>query len=143
MGRTYSKRDPRCFDLSFGPHEPLRDRPLRYHERAGDPVGGEPAQGERELGLDQERRVTAGKDELQALVRKPSGVHLHLCWIPREDGPLGRQNAVETDEVRRVVASRRYQPGARRARDALSWPPVAAPRGIAGDGFGRAAATVA
>ncbi|MDP4503400.1 hypothetical protein Q9G87_15615 [Nonomuraea sp. G32] len=73
VARWNPRRDPRCFDLALGPHQPLRHRALRYEEGAGDLVGGEPAegpQGERHLLLDRERRMTAGEDELQALVGK-------------------------------------------------------------------------
>jgi hypothetical protein len=71
-------------------------------------------QGERNLRLDCERRVTAGKDELQALGRKRGGVHRHLRPIAGdEQAKLGRERPVAADAVRRVVASRRHQPGAR------------------------------
>jgi hypothetical protein len=71
VNRRHAKRDLRSFDLSLGPHQPLRHRALRYQEGTGDLVGAEPAdsaQGERNLRLDRERRVTAGEDELQSLV---------------------------------------------------------------------------
>ena len=55
VNRWHAKRDCRSFDLSLGPHQPLRHRALRYQEGTGDLVGAEPpegAQGERNLRLD-------------------------------------------------------------------------------------------
>jgi hypothetical protein len=63
MRRWHSKRDRRRFDLALCPDQPLRHRALRYQEGAGDLAGGESAQaaqGERNLRLDREGRVTAG-----------------------------------------------------------------------------------
>jgi len=126
--RWHAKRDPRRFDLSLGAHQSLRHRALRYQEGTGDFVGGEPAesaQGERDLRLDRERWVTAGEDELQALVGKHRGVHRHLNRIAGdEQAELGRERPVAADTVRRMIASRRDQPGARVARGALAWPSV-------------------
>jgi hypothetical protein len=128
VNRWHAKRDRRRFDLALGPHQPLRHRALRYQEGPGDLVRGEPAQGaqgERNLRLDRERRVTAGEDELQALVRKRRGVHRHLGTIPGdEQAELGREGPVAADAVRRPVPGRRHQPGARVAGDAVAWPPV-------------------
>src|SRR5215472_996019 len=128
MNRWYAKRDPRSFDLSLRPHQPLRHRALRYQEGTGDLVGAEPAesaQGERNLRLDCERRVTAGEDEPEALVGKNGGVHRHLSTIAGdEQADLGREGPITTDAIRRSVASRRHQPGPRVAGDALAWPPV-------------------
>jgi hypothetical protein len=128
VDRWHAKRDPRSFDLSLGPHQPLRHRALRYQEGTGDLVGAEPAesaQGERNLRLDRERRVTAGEDELQALVRKRRGLHRHLSTIARgEQAKLGREGPVAADAIRRSVPSRPHQPGARVTGHAVAWPSV-------------------
>ena len=110
----------------LGPDQPLRHRALRYQEGTGDLVGAEPAesaQGERNLRLDCKRRVTASEDELQALVRKRRIVHGHLSTIACDEQPrLGGQSPVAADAIRRLVPSRRHQPGARVAGDAVARP---------------------
>jgi hypothetical protein len=128
VSRWHAKRDPRCFDLALGPHQPLRHRALRDEESPGDLVGGKPAEGaqrERDLRLDRERRVTAGEDELQALVRKRRGVHRHLSLIARgEQAHLGREGPVAADAVGGPVPGRGHQPGARVAGQPVARPPV-------------------
>jgi hypothetical protein len=128
VSRWHPERDRRSSDLALGPHQPLRHRGIRYQEGTGDLVGGEPAegaQGERDLCLDRERRVTAGEDELQALVGKRRGVHRHLSTIARgEQAHLGGEGPVAADAIRGPVPGRRHQPGARVAGDAVARPSV-------------------
>jgi hypothetical protein len=126
--RWHAERDRRSFDLALGSHQPLRHRAFRHQEGAGDLVGAEPAegaQGERDLRLDRERRVTAGEDELQALVRKRRGLHRHLGTVGRGDlAELGREGPLAADAVRRAVSRRRHQPGARVAGHPVARPPL-------------------
>jgi hypothetical protein len=132
VNRRHSERNRRCSDLSLGSHQPLRHRALRYQEGTGDLVGAEPAegaQGERNLRLARERRVTAGEDELQTLIRKRRALHRHLSRIARdEQAELGREGPVAADAVRRPVPGRRHQPGARVAGGAVAWPSVGGQR---------------
>jgi hypothetical protein len=137
--RGYAEWDPRRFDLAFGPDQPLRHGALWYQEGAGDLVGAEPAesaQGERHLRLDRERRVTAGEDELQTLVRKGRGLHRHLSTIlGSEQAELGREGPVAADAIRCLVPRRPHQPGARIIGDAVAWPSVGGDRERLGRGF--------
>ena len=58
-------------DLALGPHQPLGHRRLGHEEGAGDLGRGEAAegaQGERDPGLEGERRVAAGEDQPQPVV---------------------------------------------------------------------------
>ena len=67
----HAKGNAGGLDLALGAHQALRHRRLRDQEGAGDLVGGEAAQraqGQRHLGVEGERRVAAGEDELEALV---------------------------------------------------------------------------
>jgi hypothetical protein len=81
------------------------------------------------LRLDRERRVTAGEDELQALVRKRRGVHRYLSTIVcDEQAELGGEGSVAADAVRRSVSSRPDQPGAWVAGDAVARPSVGGDR---------------
>ena len=126
--RWHAERDPRRFDLSLGPHQPLRHRAFGYQEGTGDLVGAEPAegaQGERHLRLDREGRVTAGEDEFQALVRERRGLHRRLSSIVRdEQAELGCEGPVAADAIRRPVPGRPHQPGPRVIGDAVAWPSV-------------------
>lgn len=115
--RRYAEGDPRRFDLALGPHQPLRHRWLRHQERPGDLGGGQPAQGakgERNLRLEAERRVTAGEDELEALVGKRRRGHWRLirhgCG---EQAELRGENPVPANAVGGPIPSRPHQPGAR------------------------------
>jgi len=59
-------------DLALGAHQALRHCGGRHQKRAGDLLGGQPAQGaqrQRHLRLGRQRRVTAGEDQAHALVR--------------------------------------------------------------------------
>jgi hypothetical protein len=128
VNRWHSKRDPRSFDLRLARTSRCAIvRSGTRKARAISSVVSPPRvpQGERNLRLDCERRVTAGEDELQALVGKRRGLHRHLSTIAcDEQAELGREGPVAADAVRRVIASRRHQPGARVAGDAVAWPPV-------------------
>ena len=76
-------------DLPLGPDQPLRQRRLGQQEGAGD-LGRRQAaqrpQRQRDAGVHRERRVTAGEDEPQSIVRDVHGV---LTWL-RVDGSLRR-----------------------------------------------------
>ena len=69
--------------------------------------------------------MTAGEDELQALVWKRGRVHRHLSTIAfDEQTGLGCEGQVAADAVRGPVSSRPHQPSTRMAGDAVAWPPV-------------------
>ena len=125
--------------ILLGPDQPLRHRALRYQEGTGDLVGAEPAesaQGERNLGLCRERRVTAGEDELQAFVGERRGVHRYLSTIVcDEQAELAGEGPVSADAVCGSVPSRPDQPGAWVARDTVARPPVGGDGERLGRGF--------
>ena len=88
----HAVRDPRVSDLPLGPDQPLGDRRLGDQERAGDLGGLQPGhepQGEGELRLGAQRRVAAGEDEPQPVIRhwRPLGRYHRLraglgpAWI--------------------------------------------------------------
>jgi hypothetical protein len=55
-------------------HEALGHRRRRHQEGGGDLVRAQPAeraQRQRDLGVERQRRVAAGEDQLEALVRQP------------------------------------------------------------------------
>jgi hypothetical protein len=130
--RWHPERDPGRPDLALGPHQPLRHRALRHQEGAGDLLGGEPAQGaqgERHLGLDRERRVAAGEDELQALVRERRRARRRLRPAAGgEQAELGGEGPVAPDAVGGPVPRRRDEPGARVVGGAVARPPVGGQR---------------
>ena len=66
-------------DLGLGPDDPLGQRGRRQEERAGDLFGGEAAdfaQGEGDLRVGRQGRVTAGEDEAEPVVLDLFVVHL-------------------------------------------------------------------
>ena len=80
VGR-HTKRDPGRLDLALCPHQPLRHGLLRDEEGAGDLIGGQAAEGaqrQSDLRVHRQSGMTAGEDELQALVRKRRLVHVVL-----------------------------------------------------------------
>jgi hypothetical protein len=111
--------NPGALDLALGAHQSLRHRRLAEKERTRDLAGAqaaERAQCERDLRLGGERRVTAGEDQLQALVWEGRGVHgvscrlvLHCLGYLQQAGLRG-QRTVATDAVDRAVAGRPHQP---------------------------------
>jgi hypothetical protein len=115
VGR-HPERDPRRLDLALGAHQPLRHRRLLDQEGAGDLDGGQPAerpQGESDLRLGGEGRVTAGEDELEPLVGEGRLLHGVLHGLAHvEQAGLRGQRAVAADAIDRPVARRRHQPGA-------------------------------
>ncbi len=117
MSRRHAKRDPRRLDLRFRADEPLGHGRLGDEEGARDLLRLEPAQRperQRDLGIELERRVAAGEDELEPLVRDRRLVHVVLHGFRHvEQARLGDERAVAADAVDRAVACRRHQPGAR------------------------------
>jgi hypothetical protein len=101
----------------LAPHQPLGHGRLGNEEGAGDVGGGqaaERAEGERDLRVGGERGVTAGEQELEALVRKGGLVHgvLHRLGHLEQAGLRG-QRAIAADPVDGAVARGRRQPRAR------------------------------
>jgi hypothetical protein len=75
VGQQMRGRDPEgdpCVpDLALGPHEPLSHGRLGHEKGASDLIGGEAAecaQRQRHLGVERQRGVAAGEDQLQPLV---------------------------------------------------------------------------
>jgi hypothetical protein len=117
VGRGDAERDAGGLDLVLGADQPLRHRRLRDEEGAGDLLGGETAErSEREshLGLERERRMTAGEEQLQPLVGDLRFLQLVLHRFRAIQQPvLLGQGSVAADPVDRPVARRGHQPGPR------------------------------
>ncbi len=129
-------RDARVADLVLGPDQPLGHGRLRDQERPGDLRGGQPgqrAQGERDPGIQRQRRVTAGEDQPQPVVGELAAV-IAVVAARRSRGPaalggqrghlvqLGCFGAAAAQPVQRAVAGHRGQPGAGPARDPVPRP---------------------
>src|SRR5262245_2073355 len=111
---------------------PLRARQPPLHrlgldeERAGNLLGRQPAEGaerQRDLRFQRERRMTAGEDQLEPLIRKRPVVHLVLLSDRQVEQPrLLDEGAVAADAVERTVPGRGRQPCARVVRHTLPRP---------------------
>ncbi len=116
VGRRHAERDPGVLDLPLRAYEPLCHRRLRHEERARDLGRLEPAerpQGQRDLGVEGERRVAAGEDQLEPLVGNDCQFHLVLRRFGHvEQSGLRRERAVAADPVDRAVSRGRHEPGA-------------------------------
>jgi hypothetical protein len=117
MSRRYAKRDSGGLDLAFRADEPLGHGRLGDEEGARDLLCLQPAQrSQREchLGVERKRRMAAGEDELEPLVRDRRLVHVVLHWFRHvEQAGLRRERAVAADAIDRAVACRGHQPGVR------------------------------
>ena len=113
-------------------HQALRHRRLRHEECAGDLVRRKAAEGpqrERDLGVERQRGVTAGEDELQSLVGDLRLVQLILLGLRHlEQAGLRRQRSIAPDAVDRPVAGRGQQPGARVVRRPVAGPALGGDR---------------
>ena len=80
-------------------------------------------QGERDLGVERQRRVAAGEDELEPLVGERGRVHVSSTASgTRSSARLRGQRAVAADAVDGPVARGRDEPGAGVGRDAVARP---------------------
>ena len=117
MSRRHAKRDPAGLDLALRADEPLGHGRLGDEEGAGDLLRLEAAQSpqrERDLGIERERRMAAGEDELEPLVRNRRLVHVVLPGLRHvEQATLRREPAIAANAVDRAVARGGDQPGAR------------------------------
>ena len=89
LGRRHAIGDAGVADLALGPDEALGQRRLGDQERAGDLGRRQPAQRsqrERHPGVERERRVAAGEDQAQSVVRD---VHRILCRIGVDGAQVG------------------------------------------------------
>jgi hypothetical protein len=132
VGR-HAERDPGRLDLALGAHQALGHRRLADQEGARDLGRGEAAeraQGQRHLGVEVERRVATGEDELEPLVGEG---RLLVHGVPHRLGHLQQaglrgQRAVAADAVDRAVAHRRDQPRGRVGRRAVARPALGGDR---------------
>ena len=131
VGR-HAERDPGRPDLGLRPRQPALHRLARDEEGVGDLDGVEASEGrqrERHLGLERERRMAAGEDELQALVGDRRLVHVVLHRLGHfEQTRLGQQRPLAPQPVDRAVAGGRRQPRAGVARRAVARPALGGDR---------------
>ena len=83
VGRRDAKGDAGVADLAFGPDQPLGHRGLGNQESTGDlrrRHAGEGAQRERDLRVEDQRRVTTGVHEAEAVVRPAIRARSVVCW---------------------------------------------------------------
>jgi len=96
--RRHPKRYPGGFDLALRGHQPLRHRRLTDQEGAGEFASGqavERPQGESDLRVGGECRMTAGESELEPLVWRCRRVHAVLrCLGHLEQAGLRGQRAI-------------------------------------------------
>ena len=122
--RRHAIGDARVLDLVLGAHQPLRHGRGRHQERARDLLGGEAAQraqGERDLRLGGERRVTAGEDQPQPLVGHRALLAVaHLGLDCRRQGPVlaGDKTRLPSQSIDRLVPRGAVEPRARVRRRA-------------------------
>ena len=118
LARRHAIGDRRVFDLALRAGEPLPERRLGHEERPRDLAGretGDRPQGERHLGLEGERRVAAGEQEPQPIVRDLMHVvshRLQLGDLRRSRGLLA-PHLLPAQPVDRTVPRRREEPGGR------------------------------
>ena len=124
--RRNAERDSGSLDLPLCPHQPLGHGRLSDQECASDLSGAqapERPQGEGDLLVGGERRMTAGENEFESLVWKCRRVHRVLrCLGHREQAGLGGQRAIAADAIDRAVARRRHQPGTGVGRSSVARP---------------------
>src|SRR5579859_5738030 len=115
MLRRNAQRNARVANLSLGPHEPLREGRLGDDERLRD-LGRRQAADEAEcqgnLRVGGERRVAAGEDQLEPLVRDYALLVLGKLLGAGEQLCLSREGLLAADAVNRTVARCRDDPRA-------------------------------
>src|SRR3954452_4884049 len=124
LGRD-SERDAGIADLPLGSDEALGERRFRDEKGARDfrrLEAADEAQRQRDLRLRRERRVAAGKDQLEPFVGNDSLLVLRELLGTREQLRLAGQRLLAADPVDRRVSSRRDDPGARIARRSVARP---------------------
>ena len=121
--------DARGADLRLGAHEPLGHRRRRHEEGARDLVDGKAAEGlegERHLGFEGERGVTAGEDQPHEVVRegllREAGCRDRRLAEVGDLGLLRGQVLLAAQAVDRLVPRRGDQPRARVPRHAAGRP---------------------
>ena len=129
--RRHAIRDVRVRDLALRARQPLPHRRLRDEERARDLAGGqaaERAERQRDARRERERRMAAGEDQAQAVVRHGAVVGVHVVLLGVQPGELrepvdaiGRR-PLAPEPVDRLPPRRDREPGARVARDAVARP---------------------
>ena len=130
VGR-HDVRDARVADLPLGAHQPLLHRRLRREEGVRDLRRAQAAEGserERDPRLGRERRMTAGEDQAQPVVRDGAVVHLvHLVLLVRRRERLELLHLVlepasPAEAVDRLVPRGGRDPRGRVARQATARP---------------------
>ena len=86
LARRHPIGNPGIPDLVFGPHQPFGHGLLRHQEGAGDLDGGQArkrSQGQGDLGIERQRRMTTGEDQAQSIVGDAALVVLDRIFGPR------------------------------------------------------------
>src|SRR5919106_1651466 len=134
VGGRHPKRDPGGPDLVLRAHQSLGHRRLRDQESARNLARGQAAerpQGESDLCIGSECRMTAGEDEFEPLIWKRRRVRAILYRLGHvEQAGLRGQLAIAANAVDGPVPRRRHEPGAGIRGDAVSGP------AFCGDGEG-------
>ena len=119
--------DPGDLDLRLRARQAALHRLGRDDERPRDLLGAqatERAQRERYLGVDVERRMTAGEQQLEPFIgdHRVFGL-VHNALLGDEQRRLGGEAALATDAIDRAVAPGADEPGDRVGRLAVARPP--------------------
>src|SRR5919197_284150 len=137
MRRRDAERDPGGLDLALRANEALGHGRLGNEEGACNLIRPQPAersQGKRDLGVKRQRRMAAGEDELQPLVRDRlvrdrDLVNALLQALPHvELTDLRREGAIAADAVDRAVARRDHEPRAWVVRGSVAGPALGGDR---------------
>ena len=114
-------RNPRIADLALRPHETLRHRRLGHEEGARNRIRLQAAQRpqrQRDLRVERQRRMAAGEDQPEPIVRDLAGLQLvridhAVAWRRRQRLQLGRVAGASSQPVDCLVAGGLDDPGAR------------------------------
>jgi len=126
LGGRDGERHAAVAQLALGPGQPLGQRALRDEERAGDlrrPEARDGAQGQRHLGVDRERGMTAREEELELRVGQAVG-RAFVCdlALDRVEDVRVEQDLAPASRGPRRPARHHGQPGARAGGNTASRP---------------------
>jgi hypothetical protein len=132
VGWGHPEWDPGFLDLALRPDQPLGHRRLGDDEGARDLLGGQSSERperQGDLRVHGQRRVTAGEEQLQALIGDRRLIHLflHCCGYVEQLGLLD-ERAIPPDPVDSSIPGGCHQPGARVVRRPFARPALGGDR---------------